>query len=131
MINTINMKIEDMKGIIEIITIIIILEAEDLNAAFYRKYYGVSVNNPTELAKFHKKRQGEANGDQGWCIVDSLVKTRCLEQGSLAHYDENMNDCVLSDEWYSSKCRALGGTYSGSSCEITNTATLEGLLNGN
>ena len=30
MINTINMKIEDMKGIIEIITIIIILEAEDL-----------------------------------------------------------------------------------------------------
>ena len=105
--------------------------AEDLNAAFYRKYYGISVNNPTELAKFHKKRQGEANGDQGWCIVDSLVKTRCLEQGSLAHYDENMNDCVLSDEWYSSKCRALGGTYSGSSCEITNTATLEGLLNGN
>ena len=104
---------------------------EDLNTEFYRKYYGVSINNPTELAKFHKKRQGEANGDQGWCIVDSMVKTRCLEQGSLATYDENTNDCVLSDEWYSSKCSALGGTYSGSSCEITDTTTLEGLLNQN
>ncbi len=105
--------------------------AEDLNPEFYRKYYGVSVNKASQIANLHKKRKGEANGDQGWCIVDTMVKARCLEQGSLARYDEDMNDCILSDGWYSSKCTALGGTYNGSSCEITNTTTLEGLLNRN
>ena len=99
---------------------------EDLNSEYYRKYYGVAVTNPSDLAKLPKDVGGQS--EQGWCIVDTSVKLRCLEQGSLAHYDENMNDCVLSDEWYSSRCHSLGGTYSGSSCEISDVSTLEELL---
>ena len=65
--------------------------------------------------------------DKGWCIVDSMVKTQCLEQGQ--QYDEGLNDCILSADWYSSKCRALGGTYSGSQCEIPNVTSIDEFLN--
>lgn len=106
-------------------------DVSDLNTAFYVKYYGKAPTSATKALELVRKKNPDdkSDTDAGWCVIDSMVKNRCLELGSQAQYDENLNDCILSDGWYSAKCQALGGTYSGSSCEISNMTTLESLLN--
>ena len=103
-------------------------DVSELNAAFYRKYYGTVPTSASEISKLNKNTE-----DAGWCIASSRVRDMCLEQkdaagNPLGQYDEILNDCVLSSEWYSYKCRSLGGTYSGSRCEISDLTTLENFL---
>ena len=100
-------------------------DVSELNQAYYRKYYGVSVKSATDAAKLVKKGNGSGS-ESGWCILDSMVKTQCLDQGQ--QYDEGLNDCILSADWYSNKCRALGGIYSNSQCEIQNVTSIDEFL---
>lgn len=95
-------------------------DISDLNQKFYQKYYGVVVKSASDALKFN-------TDDKGWCIVDSVVKEQCLAQNQT--YDEYLNDCILSESWYSQKCQALGGTYANSQCEIPNITSVDDILN--
>lgn len=101
-------------------------DVSDLNQAFYQKYYGAVAKSATDAYNLVKKVHG-SDTDAGWCIKDSMVKTECEAQGQT--YDGYLNDCILSADWYSNKCRALGGTYTNSQCEIQNITSIEDLFN--
>ena len=100
------------------------LNAADLHAEFYKKYYGVSIANASSVANLNLE-------DVGYCVSGNL-KTTCLEQNrdpsdknkmlevALAEFDEALNQCVLTPAWYESRCDMLGGTYFNQQCEIQN-----------
>lgn len=92
--------------------------AKDL-AAFYRMAYGASISNTT-------------NQTWGRCI-ENTTRVKCLAynsgtgdenkdgvSGEVARYDATRDECILSDEWYRTRCTMLGnGYYEGGVCYIT------------
>ena len=78
---------------------------------FYKKYYGKSITNLSQLNEFNLK-------ETGWC-VRADGKAQCEEVGGGAIYHEDSGECELPDTWYTGRCDDLGGSWIGEQCVVT------------
>ena len=86
---------------------------ELLNADFYWAYYGNVINNQTVVDDLNKH-------GTGWCI-GSTEQEQCLdfsENGQYATWEDGV--CEITDSGYAHLCGYLGGTWSGTSCSVSN-----------
>ena len=83
-----------------------------LNQKFYKKYYGVTIMNTSQINDFNL-------AEVGWC-TDENIQTLCDE---ISYARMEGSTCVLEDpDWYQNMCQdALGGTWVGGQCEVDYT----------
>ena len=74
------------------------------------------------LSAYYKNTYaGDENETWGAC-VENTVRVRCLDNNTdgetLATYDAARDECIFTDEWYSTKCQSIGGYYNNGTCYI-------------
>ena len=87
-----------------------------LNADFYWKYYGISINSSTNVNNLGSLNAAEV----GWCVVTS-DQEQCLNLVDLG-YEASWTEgqCELPGAWYQDQCESsLGGIWAGTTCSVS------------
>ena len=86
-----------------------------LEQGFYRKYYGTSITNLSQLNEFNL-------AETGWCVrADGMARCEEIEN---AVYHQDSGECELPDSWYIDMCSGvLGGTWVNEQCTVVVTGT--------
>ena len=81
-----------------------------LNADFYWDYFGIAINNQTNIADLDS---------HGWCI-GSTEQEQCVGLGTqYATWNNDEQECELTSAGYSYLCQTfLGGNWSGATCSV-------------
>lgn len=123
----VNLVFENLKSDLQFMLHEKCVEDYNGNGYWYDESSRVS-SNPSYLSAFYRDVFGGMDTSKisiwnGWGVcVENSVKTACegynTDTEKVATYNEDWDECVFTDAWYTKRCEMLGGYYEGGSCYV-------------